>query len=439
MKKKISGLFVIFLALIMAVTSAFAVYAGTEDSAQADNEVVGSEALMAGTEGEPEAEGPAGEEPVPETFTVTWMNGDAVIEVDNNAAAGSVPAYDGQTPVKAADSQYSYTFAGWSDVSGSESGVQPSDLPAVTCDVTYYAAFSKTAVPHVHAWGSWTVTVQPTYFSTGTRVRYCSCGAYETEAIAKLAARNQWVIANGAKYYFGSNGSPVTGWVKMKPYKGKSVKWCYFAQDGSYVKNISKTTRNKWVKAGGYKFYFTKKKKPAGAGFNFIKNKLYHMNSFGAVMYGTFQASDGNTYTAAKNGSISGLAYYKYKYKTFVLVDISEQTLWFYKNGKQVMKTDVVTGTRGVHNTPTGTFKIRSKQKNIWLRGSTWNSHVDYWMAFKGSGWGLHDASWRTSAQFSNHKTYLSNGSHGCVNMRPAAAASLYGMVKTGTKVIIQN
>ena len=293
--------------------------------------------------------------------------------------------------------------------------------------------------PHVHSYGAWTVSVQPTYFSPGTMVRYCSCGAYETQPVAKLTAVNQWISEGGRLFYFGSNGVPYTGWHKMKPHDSRKTKWCYFADDGAYVKSIKKNTKKKWVKAGGYKFYFTKKKKPAGPGFIMVKKKMYYLDSRGAVVYGTFTASDGNTYTTAKNGSISGLAYYKYKYKTFILVDISEQTIWYYKKGKQVIKSDVVTGQPGSYNTPTGVFKIRSKQRNITLTGPTWNSFVSYWMAFKGSSYGLHDASWRSSSQFSNHKTYLSNGSHGCINLRPSVAASLYGMVKTGTTVIVQN
>ena len=356
-----------------------------------------------------------------ESFTVTFTDGySGKVLKEESVKSGS-----SATP-PADPSRSGYTFEGWD-----------ADYTNVTATLTVNAKWK--AVPHTHSYGGWTTTVNPTYFANGTRVRRCSCGATETQSIPKLTARNTWISYGGKLYYFGSNGNPVKGWVKMKPYKSKKVKWCYFTQAGAYVKNINKNTRNKWVNAGGYRFYFTKKRKPAGYGFNFIKNKLYHMNSFGAVMYGTFKASDGNTYTTAKNGTISGVAYYKHRYKSFVLVDISEQTIWYYQNGKQKLKSDVVTGTRGRTPTPTGTFKVRSKLRNINLVGPTWSSHVSYWMAFKGSSYGLHDASWRTSGQFSNHKTYLSNGSHGCVNLRPSTAASLYSMVKRGTTVIIQN
>ncbi len=298
---------------------------------------------------------------------------------------------------------------------------------------------TQTEEPHVHSYGAWTVTVNPTYFMTGTEVRTCSCGASESRPVPALTAQNQWVSDGVSLYYFGSSGIPVTGWVKMKPYGGSSTKWCYFSQTGAFVKSIKKNTRRKWVKAGGYKFYFTRKKKPAGYGFNLINGKLYHMNKFGAVMYGTFKAEDGKTYTTAKNGTISGLAYYRARYKTFVLVDISEQKIWCYKDGKQALKAGVVTGRKGKYDTPTGRYSVRSKGRHVDLVGPTWRSHVSYWMAFIGSAYGLHDATWRSSKQFSNRRTYLHSGSHGCINLSPRTAAKLYGLVHVGTPVIVQN
>ena len=299
--------------------------------------------------------------------------------------------------------------------------------------------FAEGENQHVHSWSAWTVESQPTYVHEGLMVRTCStCGAEETLPTARIPAYSRWITENGGLYYFGSDGQMYVGWHKMKPYNTKKVKWCYFNENGVYTASINKNTKNKWVKAGGRKFYFNKKKRPVGQGFNFIKNKLYYMDYLGGVVYGTFVATDGYTYTANKYGQISGLAFYKHKYKQFVLIDISDQKLSFYKNGKRQLHADVVTGKPGRWSTPTGTFKVRRKRKYVTLTGATWSNPVTYWMPFKGDAYGMHDASWRTSREFSNHKTYINNGSHGCVNMRFKDAKALYGMVKKGTVVIIQ-
>lgn len=292
---------------------------------------------------------------------------------------------------------------------------------------------------HTHTWSEWTTAEEPTYVHDGVMVRTCtSCGAQETLPAPRIPSYSTWLSENGNLYYTGSDGQLYIGWHRMKPYQSKKIKWCFFNESGVYAGSVKQNTKNKWVSAGGYRFYFNKKKRPVGPGFNFIKGKLYYMNALGAVTYGTFVAGDGNTYTANSKGQISGLAYYKYKYKTFIYIDISDQTLTYYKKGKVVMTADVVTGRRGATDTPTGSFKLRKKRKGIILRGPTWSNYVNYWMAFKGSSYGMHDATWRSSAEFSNHKTYIKNGSHGCVNMRYEDAKALYKKAKKGTRVIIQ-
>ncbi len=107
------------------------------------------------------------------TFTVTWMNDDgtAVLETDTGVEAGAAPSYDGETPVKAADAQYTYTFAGWSD---SIDGTVISTLPNVTGNVTYYAVF--------HKWGgpSWTWTG----YTDATATFTCANDPNHTQTVA---------------------------------------------------------------------------------------------------------------------------------------------------------------------------------------------------------------------------------------------------------------
>lgn len=76
----------------------------------------------------------------PKKFTITWMNGEEEITT-TQAALGEKPVYVGDTPVKADDEQYTYTFTGWED----ENGEALTEDTVVSGDATYYAVFEKTA------------------------------------------------------------------------------------------------------------------------------------------------------------------------------------------------------------------------------------------------------------------------------------------------------
>lgn len=118
-----------------------------------------------------------------------------------------------------------------------------------------------------------------------------------------------------------------------------------------------------------------------------------------------------------------------------IVVSIKEQKLWFYKNGKLVITSDVVTGTKNVWDTITGTYRIRNKAVNTYLTGADYRSFVNYWMLIDYSTQiGLHDATWRSSFGGSIYKY---NGSHGCINLPYSVAKTIYNKAKVGTKVYI--
>ncbi|MBQ1437301.1 MAG: carbohydrate-binding domain-containing protein, partial [Ruminococcus sp.] len=73
--------------------------------------------------------------------TVTWKNGDEVLKTEA-LAEGSTPSYDGTTPEKAEDENYTYTFSGWNN---GETTYAPDQLPAVSGNVTYTAQYTATA------------------------------------------------------------------------------------------------------------------------------------------------------------------------------------------------------------------------------------------------------------------------------------------------------
>lgn len=124
---------------------------------------------------------------------------------------------------------------------------------------------------------------------------------------------------------------------------------------------------------------------------------------------------------------------------TYVYVSIPDQHLTYFVDGKAKMDCPVVTGNINGHSTPKGTFRLNYKSRNITLKGTEDNgdkyeSFVNYWMAFIGASYGLHDATWRSNF---GGDIYKYGGSHGCVNMPYKSAAELYEMIEPGDPVLI--
>ena len=171
------------------------------------------------------------------------------------------------------------------------------------------------------------------------------------------------------------------------------------------------------------------------------------------------EASMGDIYSYEKVVNINGGSWYKlilddgYGYisvedaaKRFILLDISEQRLIYFKNKRVILDTNVVTGLKGENDTPDGHYMlyVANKELDRTLRGYNddgsidYESPVDYWMPFITSrGIGFHDASWRSEDEF-NDSTYIYNGSHGCVNMRHEDAKLLYNKLNKDTDVIVK-
>ena len=121
----------------------------------------------------------------------------------------------------------------------------------------------------------------------------------------------------------------------------------------------------------------------------------------------------------------------------FVLVDISEQRAIFYKNGIRVLADNCVTGNaKAGHNTTVGIHQIIFKDLDRTLHGSYGEAFVKYWMRFTKDGQGLHDAGWRRNFGSS---IYISNGSHGCVNLPRETAKTIYENSYVGMFVIVEN
>lgn len=192
----------------------------------------------------------------------------------------------------------------------------------------------------------------------------------------------------------------------------------YYAtsKDGSY-KKLGSTKRN---------FYTTKK----------LENgKKYY---FKVVPYKTVKDKTINSpkyKTTSK--TVTNTAFGKSVGDTYIEVNIKEQHMYFYIDGKLYVDTDVVTGNDdGVHNTPKGVHSIFSRQSPAVLVGADYRTPVQYWMQFTSNGCGIHDSTWRADWEYGGD-TYKYNGSHGCVNTPYSKVAKIYKKAHIGTKVIV--
>ena len=134
-------------------------------------------------------------------YTITWKNGDGTVLKTDTVPYGATPSYNGPTPTKASDAQYTYTHSGWS----------PEITPA-KADAIYTAVFTATPMePDKPA--TFTVTYKPGEGS-GAEKRYTHNvgethnveGNFFTAPEGKTF--DDWQGSDGKIYKV---GAPVTG------------------------------------------------------------------------------------------------------------------------------------------------------------------------------------------------------------------------------------
>ena len=118
---------------------------------------------------------------------------------------------------------------------------------------------------------------------------------------------------------------------------------------------------------------------------------------------------------------------------TYVEINLTAQHLYFYVDGKLLVQSDFVSGNAAKGwSTPAGAYALTYKQRNATLKGQGYATPVSYWMPFNG-GIGLHDANWR---KIFGGTIYKNKGSHGCINLPPAVAKTIYENISAGDPVL---
>ena len=162
---------------------------------------------------------------IPKKYTVTWKNYDGtVLETDTGVTYGTAPAYNGATPQKAEDENFTYTFNGWSPA-----------LEAVTGDTEYTAQFtavSKRVDP------AYTVTI-PAAVTEGESFKVSATGVVlNTDQTLTVTLQSDFKLRNeqGAELGFTINDGAIVNNTQLISVTGNGDKNTPLAKDSEALR-----------------------------------------------------------------------------------------------------------------------------------------------------------------------------------------------------------
>jgi len=194
-----------------------------------------------------------------------------------------------------------------------------------------------------------------------------------------------------------------------------------------------KTSGVRWVKISN-----DGKKWTSWLTFNFYR-KNFRWN-LGKVRYG------GNRFKGRKcvyvkfkdranNGSSVKKDCISYVIKRHIEIDLSSQYLYLWYGGKRIKRYRVSSGKPGMR-TPSGNFKILSKEKNHW--SVKYKLYMPYAMRVVGGVY-IHELPYWPGGRREGQWHLGTPVSHGCVRLGIGPAKTVYNFGLIGTKVIIHN
>ena len=147
-------------------------------------------------------------------YPVTWLAEDGVTVIKTiNVPYGTAPVFDGETPVKDASAQYTYTFDGWTKTGGDVVyGTDEHPFDEVTGPVSYKAHFAKTL-------NSYTITFKNDNgdILVSSSYNYGDVPSYDTTGLTKTAdaqytyAFSGWKDEEENEYPAGADLKAVSG------------------------------------------------------------------------------------------------------------------------------------------------------------------------------------------------------------------------------------
>ena len=111
-------------------------------------------------------------------------------------------------------------------------------------------------------------------------------------------------------------------------------------------------------------------------------------------------------------------------------VDLTEQKVYVYKDGKLAHECECVTGlvTDPERKTRTGCYYIKEKKEEYVLTGEDYSTPTKYWIRIMWTGTGYHYMN-RSDWDKWSPELYKTKGSHGCINLKLEDAKKLYELI----------
>lgn len=130
------------------------------------------------------------------SYTVVWVNWDGtVLETDADVPYGATPSYDGTTPTKPSDAQYTYFFSSWSP-----------NVSQVLGDIVYTAQYGRITNDYTVTWVNWDGTV----LETDVEVPYGTIPVYNGTMPVKDGDAQHSFVFSGWSPYIASVSGDVT-------------------------------------------------------------------------------------------------------------------------------------------------------------------------------------------------------------------------------------
>lgn len=117
-----------------------------------------------------------------------------------------------------------------------------------------------------------------------------------------------------------------------------------------------------------------------------------------------------------------------------IKVDLSDQRLQLLENNKVVRTYIISSGGPGME-TPTGNFKILSKEENHW--SATYGFYMPYSLRFY-MGYFIHEVPYRPDGTREGEDSLGTPSSHGCIRVGIGESKQVYDFAKIGMPIVIQ-